>query len=190
MFATDTLRHDGYGHRRIRESPLIDYTIHKTLATTSINGSLPSTINQVVDTLLQSTGQQGSYILRCAHLATLCKVAVAHLSPIGLFEALEHTFQFVAITAEGWGGLDHVVIAAICLNISPFMDAYLSTHVNSRPSSRYFGCALATAVAQGHLLMTERLLAHGLKDMNYGMNDALGCAARAGHEQLVHLLEA
>ena len=68
------------------------------------------------------------------------------------------------------------------------MDAYLSTHVSSQPSSYYFGYALAAAISQGHLLMTENLLAHGMIYLDPNMTDPLECAARAGHEQLVHLL--
>lgn len=188
MFATDTLRYYLWWHRTIDESPLTEYTIHKTLATTSTNDSLPSTINRVVDVLLQSTGQQNSYNLRRTYIATLCKAAVAHMHPTNLFEAMGPTFQVPENESQRNGGTDHIVIAAICLNISPVVDAYLSTHVNSQPSSYYFGFALAAAVLQGHLLMTERLLAHGLINLGYNMTDPLECAARAGHEQLVHLL--
>ncbi|CAF9912696.1 hypothetical protein IMSHALPRED_000389 [Imshaugia aleurites] len=190
MFAMDTLRYYGMWHRTLRNSPLTGYTIHKTLATTSSNDSLPSTISRVVNILLQNTGQQDSYVLRRAYITTLCETAVAHMYPTEIFAATEPSFQIPEDGVRGWGKgrTDHVVLAAICLNIRPVVDAYLTTHANSQPSSYYFGFALAAAVSQGHLSMTERLLAHGLTYMGYNINHPLKCAARAGHEQLVHLL--
>ena len=105
------------------------------------------------------------------------------MAPPDLFAATKPSFS-----CPVWLGTDHVVIAAVCLNITPVVDAYISTHVNSHPNSYYFGHALAAAVAQGHLLMTERFLSHGLIRIDYSMTHSLECAARAGHEQLVYLL--
>lgn len=187
MFATGILREYGYWLRGIPRALLTNYLIYKTLATTSTNDSLPSTINYVVNVLLQSTKQESSYILRRAHIATICKAAVEHMTPNSLFDATEPFLFSVPDGARKKGGTDHVVIAAVCLNISPVVDAYLSTHVDSHPSSCYVGYALTAAVAQGHLQMTERLLDHGLTNIDYSMKHPLECAARAGHEQLIYL---
>lgn len=201
MFATDTIQCSGRRHKTIDEAFLTEYTIHRTLATNSIDDSLPCTINRVVDVLLQTTGQQESYDLRRTYIATLCKASVAHIPRRGLFEAMEPTFQdpesvdpeneYFKNDFRRNGGTDHVVIAATILNISPVVDAYLSLRVNLHPSSHYFGQALAAAISQGHLLMTEKCLAHGMKyldNLDSNWTDPLECAARAGHEKLVHLL--
>lgn len=168
------------------DSLLTEYIIHKTLSNRSSTENLPSTINRVADGLLQNAGQQDSDNLRRTYLSTICKAAVTHMDTIELFAALEPTFEVPNPLNREHGGSDHFAIAAICLNIGPVTDVYVSTHPASRPSSFYFGLALPVAVSHGKLLVTEKLLTHSTMAIEDSV--LVRYAARAGHDQLVHLL--
>ena len=108
-----------------------------------------------------------------------------------LFEALEPNFEAIDIIQSDfgwWGGSDHAAVAAVCLNISSVVDAYLSSHSTSLPGSCFFGFALPVAASQGHFLMTKKLVSHSLPHMDRFKIHATSCAAHACPFHLVRLL--